>query len=91
MPRREDQMTERFVVHGDNVEALKAYRAGDKEAFKKMGAKRDELHDAGLPYWNTDHDDEMTQTADERTHNAVIGGWQFRRRKSGNKNDTPGT
>lgn len=43
-------------VHPDTYEAHMAYRAGDRDAFKKMMEKRYELNAKGIPYWNTQWD-----------------------------------
>lgn len=71
-----------FVVHPDTVEAAKEYRAGNKSAYIDMAKKRDVIYQAGEPYWNTDHDVEMQETANENTDNAVGTGWRFRARKN---------
>lgn len=70
-----------FVIHEDMVEVFEEYRKGDKQAFNKMGKKRQEKLERGEVYWNTDHDDEMLETAKERTDNVTALGWIWPKRK----------
>lgn len=66
-----------FVVHPDAVEAFKRYRAGVITAFKDMMIKRKPLKESGAIYWNTDHDEEMQETAIQRTQEASARGWVY--------------
>lgn len=53
--------------HPDVLETITLYRAGDKEAFKKMTAARDQrLKDKKL-CWNNNHDAEARNVARQRT------------------------
>lgn len=74
-----------FVIHPDMVEVFQEYRKGDKQAFNKMGKKRQEKLDQGETYWNTDHDAEMLQTAKERTDNVTVLGWIWPRHQKRKK------
>lgn len=65
-----------FVVHPDMIDAFKSYN-GDKDHFEKAFEKRRELTAKGEPYWNTDHDVEMKETAEERSKNPL---WRFSRK-----------
>ena len=56
-----------FVVHPDLQAAYRNYRDGD--SFEKMFEKRREKTANGEAYWNTDHDEEMLETARERSQN----------------------
>lgn len=40
-------------VHPDTRTANEKYRAGNKDAYHEMMVKREELNNAGKPYWNT--------------------------------------
>lgn len=55
-----------FVVHADMLDAFKSYD-GTNSSFNAVFAARRELTASGEPYWNTDHDIEMTETAFENT------------------------
>ena len=70
-----------FVVHPDNIRALKEYRAGNKDAYNELMDERSEKTKRGEPYWSTDHDIEMAQTAEERTNNEVAKGKKFTKKK----------
>lgn len=77
-----------FVIHPDMGEALRNYRPGE-DSIKGVFQARDRAVQEGQQYWNTDHDDEMAQTARERSQDAgLIGsGWRYpevkRRKKRG--------
>lgn len=66
-----------FVVHPDMITTFKEYRKGNKNAFAEMFTKRSQTIAKGEAYWNTDHDQEMAETARERTKSATIKGWKF--------------
>lgn len=70
-----------FMVHPDMPEVFKNYRSGDKKAFQKMQKKRNEQIESGEIYWNTDHDEEMLETAKERTNNVIALGWIWPKKK----------
>jgi hypothetical protein len=74
-------VTKKFVVHPDMVTGLRNYRKGNKNAIVEVMVKRKPLKEAGLIYWNTEHDEEMQQTAIERTQNAVARGWLYVNKK----------
>ena len=69
-----------FIVHPDMIETLRKYREGNKNAFKEMFKERAKLTDEGKKFWNDTHDNEMRQTADERSRNPMFR-WPFRRKK----------
>ncbi len=69
--------TKSFVIHPDMVEGLKKYRAGNKNAIMEVMIKRQPIKESGGIYWNTDHDQEMQETAIQRTQNAVSRGWIY--------------
>lgn len=71
----------KFIIHEDMLQGFSEYRAGDKSAIRKVMERRQPLKEHGEIYWNTDHDEEMAQTAKERTDNAVASGWKFWGRK----------
>lgn len=56
-----------FVVHPDMREALMNYRPDKK--FDHVFERRDKLVDKGVIYWNDIHDDEMKDTARQRSIN----------------------
>lgn len=72
---------EEFVVHPDTIDATIDYRAGNKKAYANMAKRRDDIYKSGEPYWNTDHDAEMTETAHENTLIAAAHGWIYKARK----------
>jgi len=55
-----------FVVHPDMRDALMDYHP-DRNSFKDAFDARNKAVENGEVYWNTDHDDEMKSTAEERT------------------------
>jgi hypothetical protein len=69
-----------FIVHPDMVDFFTSYgeRGMTFEDVKKM---RDWLTSNNEPYWNTDHDAEMLETAEERTRIAAAQGWKFHYKK----------
>ena len=71
-----------FVVHPDMVEVFENYRKGDKRAFQKMSEERNKKMANGETYWNTDHDQEMLETATERTNNVISLGWIWPKKKN---------
>lgn len=77
-----DPKTE-FVVHEDMIDVFKKYRNGDKKAFQKMSEERTAKLQSGIIYWNPDHDEEMLETAQERTKKATLLGWIFPPKKKG--------
>lgn len=70
-----------FVVHPDNIQALNEYRRGNKDAYKQLIENRQEQTRRGEKYWNDDHDEEMKQTAEERTNNETMKGCKFPKKK----------
>jgi hypothetical protein len=62
-----------FVVHPDITEAFTSYD-GSPDHFKKTFDHRDQLISDGEYYWNTDHDVEMTETAEIRSKQP---GWEY--------------
>lgn len=42
-----------YCIHPDTEIARIAFKNGDKNAYKTMMEKREELNKLGLPYWNT--------------------------------------
>lgn len=75
--RKLDDDPQQFVVHPDMAHARRLYRELGKEAYQIAFDHREELLEAGEPYWETDHDLELFETASELTDNAVINGWVF--------------
>lgn len=72
---------EEFVVHPDNMKALDEYRRGNKDAYKQLLDERAEKTKRGEKYWSTDHDEEMKQTAEERTNNEIMKGRKFPKKR----------
>lgn len=68
---------EAFVVHPDVTDGFITYN-GDPDHFKKVFRGRNKKLQDGEEYWNSDHDVEMQQTAEERSKKP---GWMFPRRK----------
>lgn len=72
-----------FMVHPDAQIFIQNYQP--KQKFGPEIAKiREDMEGAGLDYHNTDHDEEMLETARINTDNAICEGWRFprvRRRK----------
>jgi hypothetical protein len=66
--------------HPDTLEALTAYRGGDKDAFKKMAEARDQRLAEKKLCWNNNHDAEARVVARERTKKADeehgLGWWK---------------
>lgn len=54
-------------IHPDMQEALAEYRAGDKEAFKKVGEQRDRMIASKSVYWNETHDRRLAAMAIRNT------------------------
>ena len=73
--------SEDFVVHPDMVEGFKNYRKGNTNAIAEVMQARKPLKEKGDIYWDTTHDAEMKQTAEERTLNAVNNGWQWKKKR----------
>jgi len=69
------------VIHPDVYEATLAYRAGDKEAFKKMIVNREKIIADGEEYWNSDWDVAMKDRAAEQTDRATGNGWKMFQRR----------
>ncbi len=69
------------VIHPDVYEATLAYRAGDKQAFKKMIQKREQIIADGEQYWVSDWDIAMKDRAGEQTDRATGNGWRMFQRK----------
>lgn len=63
-----------FVVHPDNVQALRQYRGGDRSAYQQMVDRREKKRQAGEDWMNHDHDAEMRETARE---NGEKPWWKF--------------
>lgn len=55
-----------FVVHPDMQEAMMDYNPS-RDSFKEVFEARDEAVEDGEVYWNDDHDDEMAETARNRS------------------------
>lgn len=55
------------LIHPDMAEALQAYRAGDKQAFKKAFEKREEILSERKTYWNTTWDRQLHTIAVRNT------------------------
>lgn len=70
-----------FVVHPDMKQGFEEYRKGNKRAIQEVMERRKPLKQNKEVYWNTEHDAEMTETAFERTMNAISLGWIFKRKK----------
>jgi hypothetical protein len=71
---------EEFCVHPDIKETMKNYK-GDRRIFGKLFKQRDEQLEGGEPFWNTDHDVEMKETAEQRTLQASMEGWVYPSKK----------
>jgi len=56
---------DKFVIHPDQKEWLKNY-SGDPRELEAMFRLRSEALQAGVDFWNTDHDAEMKETARDR-------------------------
>lgn len=71
-----------FVVHPDMGRALRDYRP-DGDSLGEVFEWRDQMASSGEEYWNTDHDDEMRETAENRSKDAgiITSGWRFPSRK----------
>jgi hypothetical protein len=67
---------EKFVVHEDMLDFFRNYQQG-KSFQEQVGEKRDEKLKNGEPFHNPDHDEEMKETARNRTDNATCTGWVF--------------
>jgi hypothetical protein len=65
----------KFVVHPDMKHALQNYTG--QESMDEALSMRDVVLDRGGVYWDTDHDEEMLETARERTQVASAAGWHF--------------
>lgn len=65
-----------FVVHPDMKDALQNYRPNGT-AIKDVFAEREKAILRGDKYHNDEHDEEMLETAKNRTDNAVANGWRF--------------
>ena len=71
----------KFMVHPDMLQGFAEYRKGNKKAIQEVMVRRKPLKEHGEIYWSTDHDEEMAQTAVERTLNALNLGWVYPRPK----------
>ena len=58
--------TKKFVVHPDILEGLKHYTS-DNDSLKRVFQGREDARQSGVVYWNTEHDQEMIETAKERS------------------------
>lgn len=65
-----------FVVHPDIIGAFEHY-GGDRQSFQSVFDQRDIMCQQGQIYWNTDHDVELTQTAELNTLMAAMQGWKY--------------
>ncbi len=72
----------RFVIHEDQIEALRQHRRGDKQAFFKMGAQRLAMFRNGQIYWNNERDELMFEISPRNTERAQQMGWTFPERSS---------
>ena len=75
-PEIKDDNLEPFVVHPDVTYATKNYD-GSRRSFKKMREIRAEARAKAEEYWESDHDEEMRETAKVNTHKASASGWRF--------------
>lgn len=75
---------ETFCVHPDTKKARKGYK-GNGTSFTEMFRERDRLLEEGQPFWNTDHDVEMTETARQRSMDYELQGnvWPTRNGRKG--------
>jgi hypothetical protein len=67
-----------FTVHPDMQTFFEQY--GQGMTFEEVRKLRDEMLANGEPYWQTDHDPEMKETAEERTKVAAARGWRWPRK-----------
>lgn len=51
------------LQHPDLIEAKKAYRAGDKQAFHDMAKRHNEMARQGIIYWDDSRDAQLDQDA----------------------------
>lgn len=65
-----------FVVHPDVAVARWEYGQNPR-SIAQLLERREEQTLSGEIYWNTEHDEEMAETARERTQNASARGWKF--------------
>lgn len=72
-----------FVVHPDMIDTFEKYRSGNANAFQEMFVARTIALSQGEKYHNDLHDEEMLESAEQRTEQAAAKGWQFpgRRRR----------
>lgn len=70
-----------FTIHPDMLDFYQGYKRGGPTMDDISDARDKKLED-GQPFWNTDHDEELRETAKENTDNAITGrGWGFPRRR----------
>lgn len=72
--------TKVFTVHPDVAKALKKYKPGSKDSLDKMFEDRNQILEQGDEYWNSLHDAEFAETAEENTDIAAARGWRFPQR-----------
>ena len=70
-----------FVIHPDMSYARRTYD-GTPRSYAVAMEIRDEMVAEGEPYWNTDHDVEMAETARERTQTASASDWRYHQVKT---------
>ena len=76
------KMHHTHVIHPDVWEATQAYRAGNKDAFKEMIEKREQIIADGEIYWNDSWDIALKERATYQTHQRYFDGWKmFKKRK----------
>lgn len=56
-----------FIIHKDQWAWLRNYKGKDTP-IDALFREREEKLDEGEPFWNSDHDEEMKETARERNH-----------------------
>lgn len=78
--RRRVKRGDSFTVHEDMLDFYKGYGRGGP-SMEEIGRRRNQKLKEGDAFWNTDHDEEMKETARNNTDNAVCKGWKFPRRK----------
>lgn len=59
--------SQEFVVHPDNVTALRKFRGGNKNSYNEMVQEREQKKKRNEEWMNHDHDAEMRETAEENS------------------------
>ncbi len=71
-----DDNLEAFVVHPDIIVATRNYD-GTPRSFRLCMELREETVKSKGVWWNAEHDEELKETARERTQAAAAKGWKF--------------